>query len=719
MRRSPTPAQTLAERLCRPQRVAVFGHRGVGKTTLLTVLYREAVGGRLPGLRLAAADARTANYLSDKVLQLESGTPLPATLAETDLRFHLYRDNVRVELLVKDYQGEHVELGRVEPVHEFLNDCDAVWLCLDAATVADAAGRLRRQQEVEQLVEGYLAAEPLRVMQRPVALVLTKADLLPECTDLDALTGSHFDMVRHALASHCRHSGLFAVSSLGGPGGGAGLQPAGLDAPLAWLAEVLQAQDQARMELLWGLAGRQPDLLARCVACFARRYPDAPAVAQYRRRLREARRRRLRRRVLVALGTAASLALGVWSYDALAYQQAAAFERGHATDPAAVLHRWEGYAAWHPTRNVMSSAAAAAERERLRGLNEQVRAVRRDEGLADLRRRATDPDADPEQLWQQFQTFHATYPETDVEGELHQLRAALKGRRDAQVAQRAQRAFDDLTALEQQAPDLLALVSEADHFLRDFDGTPHAEEVRRRRDAYLARLDDHDIEFARNYSARQPLNFQTRRETYQHYLDKHPAGASAAEARSALTTIDAEWDRHDFRAVRDHFLAKPGDVPQLVALCRTYLAVHPHGRFTASSEELLRWTERVTAPHDYNVVLHGGSFDHRLARWFSRGPDLSVELEVAGARYGPSPSTPRCYDPQWEYQFPRPIRWKLGDPLLVRVIDHTWADRVVLTLTAEENEPLALQLLTGDVWIGSNRITFSSDFAMPTLPKIE
>src|ERR687883_811179 len=105
MKHTQSPAVALAGRLCRPQRVGVFGHRGVGKTTLLTMLYREGTGGRLPDLRLAAADARTANYLSDKVLQLESGQPLPATLAETDLRFHLYRRAVRIELLLKDYQG--------------------------------------------------------------------------------------------------------------------------------------------------------------------------------------------------------------------------------------------------------------------------------------------------------------------------------------------------------------------------------------------------------------------------------------------------------------------------------------------------------------------------------------------------------------------------------------------------------------------------------------
>src|SRR5919108_3472027 len=108
MLRVATPASALAERLCRPQRLGVFGHRGVGKTTLWTMLYREGVGGRLPGLRLAAADARTATYLADKVLQLEAGATLPATLDETELRFHLYQGDTSIDLVVRDYQGEHV-----------------------------------------------------------------------------------------------------------------------------------------------------------------------------------------------------------------------------------------------------------------------------------------------------------------------------------------------------------------------------------------------------------------------------------------------------------------------------------------------------------------------------------------------------------------------------------------------------------------------------------
>src|SRR5215472_5847419 len=174
-----SPATILTGRLCRPQRIGVFGHRGVGKTTLLTMLYREAVGGRLPGLRLAAGDAATANYFADKILQLEAGDVLPATLAESQLRLQLYHEGSRIELVLRDYQGEHVELGRQESIRDFLRDCDAVWLCLDPALLEQPEQCLRGQQEVEQVVEDYLALEAAGGPHRPMALVLTKADLLP------------------------------------------------------------------------------------------------------------------------------------------------------------------------------------------------------------------------------------------------------------------------------------------------------------------------------------------------------------------------------------------------------------------------------------------------------------------------------------------------------------------------------------------------------------
>jgi hypothetical protein len=215
------------------------------------------------------------------------------------------------------------------------------------------------------------------------------------------------------------------------------------------------------------------------------------------------------------------------------------------------------------------------------------------------------------------------------------------------------------------------------------------------------------------------LNFHTRRERYQHYLERHPEGAFAKEARDALAAIDADWDKHDFRQVRDHFQEHPGDVKELEKLCRSYLAVHPKGKFRDAAQDLLRWTERVTQPGEYRVVLKNGSFDKKAAAWFSRGPSLWVDIEVNGVRYGPSNIVARNYNPEWNYEFPRRVRWKLGDIVRINVTDNYYWSRAVMRTGNPEGDPLGMLLLSGDVEVGGNRVTFESDFTMPALPKIE
>src|SRR5207244_8476331 len=101
----------LEHRLTGAKRIALFGHRAVGKTTLLAMFYREASTGRVPGVRLAAIDPTSAEYLAEKIAQIEAGEPLAGTLAETELRLRLYHGPGRLDLIVKDYQGEHVALG--------------------------------------------------------------------------------------------------------------------------------------------------------------------------------------------------------------------------------------------------------------------------------------------------------------------------------------------------------------------------------------------------------------------------------------------------------------------------------------------------------------------------------------------------------------------------------------------------------------------------------
>jgi hypothetical protein len=713
-------AALLAERLCRPHRIGLFGHRGVGKTTLLTALYRAAVSGRLPDLRLAAADVPTANYLSDKVPALERGDTLPATLAETALHFHLYHGPRRLDLLVRDYQGEHVELGRHGSIQEFLRECDAVWLCLDVSPTPDHAARLRRQQEIEHLLEDYLTCEPRPTLERPMALLLTKADVLGSVpSNLDELAAQHFGITRHALQVHCPRNGLFAVSSLGSLGAEADCWVKSLAEPLAWLTETLQSLDESRAERLWSLAGNRLGLLDRCVTCFAQRYPDAPATAAFQRRLAELHGRRRRRWSLAGLASAACLVAGMWTYDAAGYQQALQVETEHPEAPATVLANWQQYEAWHPTRH-WTTLSAEHEAQRNDALAQRVHEQERDRRLAQLRVQAADPDADAVAVWRRYGEFRTAFPEVSIESDLAQLRLAIKARRDEQVNQQAQKALDELQRAAEGSNDLTGLIRRADAFLSEYPGTSSESEARRWRDALVFRLDERDIQEARTYSARQPVNFQTRREHYQRYLERHPAGgAFTKEAETALRTIAADWDKHDFRAVRDHFVGRPGDLKGLAAHCRRYLAVHTEGKFRKSASELLRWSERVGAPGEYRVVLRNGQFEKSVGRWFSKGPKLSVELEVNGIRYGPSTICYNRYDPEWDYEFPRRIRWKMGDAIVIRVTEHSWSDRLVVEIASDENDPLSLRLLAGEVSAGGHWLKFESDFALPVLPKIE
>src|SRR5262249_2747856 len=157
---------------------------------------------------------------------------------------------------------------------------------------------------------------------------------------------------------------------------------------------------------------------------------------------------------------------------------------------------------------------------------------------------AGDEDADAEVVWQQFQSFHADFPEHDLQDDMQKLRDRVKTRRDAERERKAQLAYAELQRPEHSG-DLAVTITHADRILRDYGDTQQAAAARKLRDACLLRLDENDFETARAYSARQPLNFHTRREHYQDYLRKHPDGAFAKDATEALAAVESAWDKHD------------------------------------------------------------------------------------------------------------------------------------------------------------------------------
>src|SRR5262249_25481829 len=170
-------------------------------------------------------------------------------------------------------------------------------------------------------------------------------------------------------------------------------------------AEALQAQDEARLDHLFGDLDVKVSVLRSAVESFARRYSEAERLPEYRRLLRERISRRRRKLALSGVAAALCTFLGLWTYDRVLYARAMSDD----PDPVTARQRLESYASWP-----LSIGSKDPVKDKMRVLDEQIRQREIEEGLAALSRRAGDNAADPREVWTQFQDYHSRYP--DVAG---------------------------------------------------------------------------------------------------------------------------------------------------------------------------------------------------------------------------------------------------------------------------------------------------------------
>jgi GTPase SAR1 family protein len=775
--RSHARLDALEARLTGPKKIALFGHRNVGKTTLLAMFYRQAAGGLVPGVRLAAADPATAEYLAEKIAAIESGEPTGGTLSETELHLRLYHGPARFELIVKDYQGEHVTLGSDEPIQEFFAGCDAVFLCLDPEGSADPAERRRRQQEVENLLERYIEKSDDISTDRPVALLLTKFDrvlarekegAVADEAFVEELVERQYGMTRHALRQHAPDGVIFAVSAFG-PGAHGNrppsvIQPMGLEGPLGWVAEQLEIRDRSQMELLWSLAADDLPRLHRCLAAYEKRYPRSNRTYEFRDRLAKLERRRKRRRLGKAVAALAALAGMAVGYDLWGYARASAFERDSGNTATAVAARWSELLANHPTMpyllprfareaadkkaewTVKATSAQLAAGSAVPDLDARLEAartqaprlapaireveksreqVRHDERWKEVYAQANSLEAidEPAKGLAALDGFLREFPDSSKRPDALKLAQNLKVEQDARRAVVERRVVDDLARAEALPNASLAdLIERSRKFLDEHAESPYRQEVQGRLDDYVKRLDERDIARAREFSQRQPTSFAARIDKYQEYLKAHQAGGSyVSEALEAKDKILRDWDAYAYRQAYDHAATHPDDAAEIARRLHDYLRDHADGRFADSAKTYLDWWDKVTVPTGYRVTLRRGQVPASAGKYLAGGgPDLGVTLEVAGATYGPSPVVANTTRPIWDYTFAQPVVWKYGDPITIRVIDYDWSASEVAVLRSRQGDPLAMRLLDNTIKLaggGGVTLTFTSDFAMPTLAR--
>lgn len=731
----------LESKLAGPKRVALFGHRAVGKTTLLSMFYRQASGGEVRGLRLAATDHRTREYFADKINRLECGEPAPATLAETELKVRLYREESKLDLILKDYQGEHTSLGSNEPIHEFFSDCDAVLLCLDPEAAHNRAERLARQQEIETLLERLIERSGSAKTDRPLALLVMKYDQIlaregrePELGEeshwrVDQLVEELYGMTRHALAVHVRSSSMFAVSAYGmGSHDGRpprGLRPLGLDAPLHWLATELEALDADLVDWIWDLAPNEHKRLGRCVKAFAERYPRSTRREAFERRLAAARRRR-RASALVKTAAAAALAAGgVFGYDYYAFQHMLAKERETGLTAGETERGWRKFKDEHPLLLSLMPAQAQVVNKKLAAWSHRASQTAAERELAELR---TDTmlaaDAgDPEATLARAKTFLTKYPESPRREEVIELARRNAAAAAERFVKADRHALDDLDrASAAPRSDPAELLAKARTYLESRPDTPLRPQFEARIEELGKSIDDRDFSRARDYSRQNRTNFPARLARYRDYLALHASGGGhVGEASRAIDEIETEWDDYAYKLIYNYAAEHPDDVSGIAEGFVGYLREHPSGRRIEAARAYLDWREKIASPRSYRVTLRRGRVEDGVGKYFSGGaPDLKVTIEVAGVVHGPSPVIPNSREPIWDYAFPKPIVWKLGDPVVVRIIDSDWSDSLVYTLKSKQSDKLAMRLLSGETRPaagGATLLVFASDFALPVLPK--
>jgi hypothetical protein len=265
--------------------------------------------------------------------------------------------------------------------------------------------------------------------------------------------------------------------------------------------------------------------------------------------------------------------------------------------------------------------------------------------------------------------------------------------------------------------DYRSLMESAEQFIERYPRSPLADEAKTLFEKYARAWDEHEFQAAREFSKANLQTFDAQLARFQAYIDHHgAAGKSVAEAHAAVAKIRADWAEHDYRLIHEFATRYPSDLAAVATRMRRFLDDHPGSRHRAAAEQFLVRYERAATPREYRLRVKSGSFAHSIGRTFSSGPDLAVEIEVAGVRVGRTPIMADSFEPVWNYEFPQNIRWRLGDPVRIRVIDFDYSNRAILKIEPPADDPLAMRYLTGPITAEGHQLVFESDFQVPTLP---
>ena len=227
---------------------------------------------------------------------------------------------------------------------------------------------------------------------------------------------------------------------------------------------------------------------------------------------------------------------------------------------------------------------------------------------------------DPAAPLQTIDAFLREYPETPRRADALALARSLKDDLAKRQTAVDQGFVDDLVRSESlPTVSLTDQIERARQFLAEHPQSAVREQVNSRLEMYLNRLDEHDIDQARDFSRQNPTRFASRIERFQNYLKTHQTGGRfVSEAIEAKDRILREWDAYAYRQAYDHSQAHPDDVAQVAQRLRDYLRDHPDGRYAADASRYQDWWDKISVPG--TVPRHAAPRRGRAERLASTSP---------------------------------------------------------------------------------------------------
>jgi len=243
----------------------LIGQRGVGKTVFLAAMGAHIE--QFDEIGLKSADPQTERQLA-QVLQFirTRGIYPPATDRTIPFNFDLYRGRRRIcRFRWEDLPGETCQLWD-EGFNRSTKRSSGGLLFVDGHALLNDPGYRRNLDELTELLLPIVNLVKLNGLHYPLALVLTKCDLIAPLTpELKDVLRQRLSPVRRCLERHRSRYEIF-YSSLAlvndGPGRPARLVVGDGQSALLWLIEEIQSRRQlpalARLSRWLGLGRRTP-----------------------------------------------------------------------------------------------------------------------------------------------------------------------------------------------------------------------------------------------------------------------------------------------------------------------------------------------------------------------------------------------------------------------------------------------------------------------------